>query len=94
MFLTLFYAYPKDMKNLYQRYDIKAPRYTSYPPMPFWNGKIDQATWLNALKSSLRESLWLMVIFTSLIANSFAGIVAAIESFQKILRRALNMLTF
>lgn len=40
--------------DLVKKYDIQAPRYTSYPPVPFWNKKINQGLWINGLKSQGR----------------------------------------
>src|SRR3954468_1706070 len=31
--------------NLLQKYNVPAPRYTSYPTVPFWNETIDSAKW-------------------------------------------------
>lgn len=36
--------------NLIQKYDIQAPRYTSYPAVPYWNNKINQDIWIDGLK--------------------------------------------
>lgn len=49
--------------NLVKKYDIQAPRYTSYPPVPFWNKKINQSIWIEGLKSEgkLEEGIDLYV---------------------------------
>lgn len=42
------------MDHLYKKYDVKAPRYTSYPPMPFWNHKMNSELWTQCLERGLR----------------------------------------
>lgn len=44
------------MNNLIKKYDIKGPRYTSYPPVPFWNGAPNEQTWLSHIERSYEES--------------------------------------
>ena len=41
------------MTNLFTKYNTNAPRYTSYPPVPYWNNKMDSAKWMNYLKKGL-----------------------------------------
>lgn len=38
------------MKDLFSKYDIQAPRYTSYPTVPYWEGSIETSSWLQSLK--------------------------------------------
>lgn len=33
-----------------ERYDVPAPRYTSYPPVPSWEGGVTEGAWLQALR--------------------------------------------
>ncbi len=42
--------------DLVKRYDINAPRYTSYPPVPFWKGAPDLESWVEDIKSSYDET--------------------------------------
>lgn len=42
--------------KLYEKYDIKAPRYTSYPPMPFWNGEMNGEKWARALSKGIAQN--------------------------------------
>lgn len=42
-------------ESLYQKYDIRAPRYTSYPPMPFWNGNMREGQWLDTLRQAFNQ---------------------------------------
>jgi oxygen-independent coproporphyrinogen III oxidase len=42
----------KERMDLVTKYDIQAPRYTSYPPVPFWNKEINQELWIKGLKAS------------------------------------------
>lgn len=39
------------MKELYEKYDANAPRYTSYPPTPYWKNDVDQRGWTQSLNS-------------------------------------------
>lgn len=41
------------MKELLEKYDIPAPRYTSYPTVPYWTNNPTTEDWLNSLKSSI-----------------------------------------
>ena len=43
------------MNELFKKYDIKGPRYTSYPPVPFWENCPDQLSWLSHVESGLKE---------------------------------------
>lgn len=40
-------------KNLFAKYDIAGPRYTSYPTVPYWQGEMTQETWLGLLHNEL-----------------------------------------
>lgn len=44
------------MKELIKKYNIQGPRYTSYPPVPYWSRKPSQAEWLNEINASLERS--------------------------------------
>ncbi len=43
------------MNTLIQKYNRPAPRYTSYPPVPFWNERPCETTWIGHLKDSYSE---------------------------------------
>lgn len=45
------------MDKLLQKYDIQGPRYTSFPPVPFWNGAPSYSTWLEDIKKSYDPEL-------------------------------------
>ena len=38
--------------NLVEKYNIPAPRYTSYPTVPYWDGNVDEALWTQQLKQA------------------------------------------
>lgn len=38
--------------DLIQKYNIPAPRYTSYPPVPFWKNDITEPIWANAIQKA------------------------------------------
>jgi oxygen-independent coproporphyrinogen-3 oxidase len=38
--------------SLLKKYDVAAPRYTSYPPVPFWNGEFTKTQWIQELSCS------------------------------------------
>lgn len=44
------------MNHLITKYNRPGPRYTSYPPVPFWNNTPDETTWMNHLKASYDPS--------------------------------------
>lgn len=44
-------------EKLIQKYDRPGPRYTSYPPAPFWNGKIDATTWSDEVRAQYDETV-------------------------------------
>lgn len=39
------------MKTLINKYNQSAPRYTSYPPVPFWQGPPSEEVWLGHIKT-------------------------------------------
>jgi oxygen-independent coproporphyrinogen-3 oxidase len=40
------------MKDLIEKYNIPAPRYTSYPTVPYWDNNLDEKTWIEQVKRS------------------------------------------
>lgn len=57
------------IQSLFSRYDVAAPRYTSYPTVPYWDpGKPDAASWEKAAKDASRAgrnpmSLYIHLLF-------------------------------
>ena len=55
--------------NLTSKYDIAAPRYTSYPTVPYWNDdKPETSAWLHAVKNNYGKnpapiSLYIHLLF-------------------------------
>ncbi|MBX2994584.1 MAG: oxygen-independent coproporphyrinogen III oxidase [Bdellovibrionaceae bacterium] len=49
---------------LFKKYDIPAPRYTSYPTVPYWSETPTLEAWLESLRQTLQEpgSKWSMYI--------------------------------
>lgn len=47
-------------QDLIRKYDVPAPRYTSYPTVPYWNETPTEAQWIESLKSALQpaSSAW------------------------------------
>ena len=43
------------MIDLFAKYDVPAPRYTSYPTVPFWTDSPTTAQWLNELNNALAD---------------------------------------
>lgn len=43
-------------KELYRKYDIPAPRYTSYPTVPFWSETPSKSVWVQHLEQALSDS--------------------------------------
>lgn len=41
------------MSDLYKKYDVQGPRYTSYPPVPFWENKPSEKQWFTHVESQL-----------------------------------------
>lgn len=44
------------MKDLFRKYDVPAPRYTSYPTVPYWNSTPEKSQWINHLNKALSQS--------------------------------------
>lgn len=44
------------MKNLLAKYDVPAPRYTSYPTVPYWETNPTSEQWTQHLRSTLKET--------------------------------------
>lgn len=42
------------MKNLFEKYDVQTPRYTSYPTVPYWDEIPTTEQWLSSLKKVLQ----------------------------------------
>jgi len=40
------------MQYLIAKYNYPAPRYTSYPAVPFWNGDVSENTWLQSIEKN------------------------------------------
>ncbi len=51
-------------KDLYAKYDVPAPRYTSYPTVPYWEINPTTDQWINHLRQTLSktESSWSMYL--------------------------------
>ena len=45
------------MNDLFAKYDVPAPRYTSYPTVPFWSDMPTTAEWLNELEKAFDDQL-------------------------------------
>lgn len=43
------------MNDLFRKYDVPAPRYTSYPTVPFWSDPPTTAQWLDSLRRALTD---------------------------------------
>lgn len=41
--------------NLFNKYDVPAPRYTSYPTVPYWNDSPSSEEWLGFLNKNFQE---------------------------------------
>lgn len=52
------------MKKLLAKYDIPAPRYTSYPTVPYWDSIPSEQQWIESIKSTLsvQDSSWSLYI--------------------------------
>ena len=48
--------------QLFAKYDVPAPRYTSYPTVPYWKDAPTQQEWFSHLKKGLFSSAWSMYI--------------------------------
>ncbi|MBC7714720.1 MAG: oxygen-independent coproporphyrinogen III oxidase [Rhizobacter sp.] len=44
------------MNDLVKKYNRQGPRYTSYPPVPFWKNAPVETSWISHLKESYKES--------------------------------------
>lgn len=44
------------MKDLLAKYDVPAPRYTSYPTVPYWETNPTSDQWVSHLKATLKET--------------------------------------
>jgi oxygen-independent coproporphyrinogen III oxidase len=43
------------MNELVRKYNLAGPRYTSYPPVPFWKNNLDAEQWKSSLVSSVNR---------------------------------------
>lgn len=44
------------MKDLLAKYDVPAPRYTSYPTVPYWETTPETSQWITHLKTTLQKN--------------------------------------
>lgn len=44
------------MRNLFEKYDIPTPRYTSYPTVPYWDEIPTTEQWVSSLRRALKDS--------------------------------------
>ncbi|MCB0397743.1 MAG: oxygen-independent coproporphyrinogen III oxidase [Flavobacteriales bacterium] len=44
------------MSNLIAKYNIPGPRYTSYPTVPYWEGRMDEQIWRQHVKQAFDQS--------------------------------------
>jgi len=63
--------------NLFEKYDIATPRYTSYPTVPYWSDPPSREQWLSELKKSFAKppvpwALYLHIPFCETLC-SFCG---------------------
>ncbi|MBS1587569.1 MAG: oxygen-independent coproporphyrinogen III oxidase [Bacteroidetes bacterium] len=50
------------IQHLLEKYNVPAPRYTSYPTVPFWNEKIDTERWLYLVAATnIRDGISLYI---------------------------------
>lgn len=42
----------KTLKEMINKYNRPGPRYTSYPPVPYWNNTPNETTWISHLKTN------------------------------------------
>jgi oxygen-independent coproporphyrinogen III oxidase len=49
--------------NLFEKYDIAGPRYTSYPPVPFWSTTPSQNQWVSFVKAHTELDLYIHIPF-------------------------------
>ena len=47
----------KSINELIQKYNLPGPRYTSYPPVPFWNNAPNAAEWISHIKKNYQEDV-------------------------------------
>jgi oxygen-independent coproporphyrinogen III oxidase len=47
----------KSLNQLILKYNRPGPRYTSYPPVPFWNSAPDEEKWISHIKNSYQEEV-------------------------------------
>ena len=47
----------KSLNQLILKYNRPGPRYTSYPPVPFWNSAPDEEKWISHIKKSYQEEV-------------------------------------
>lgn len=44
------------MRDLFKKYDINGPRYTSYPPVPFWEKTPSENEWFSHLEKNFQKN--------------------------------------
>ncbi|MFA6237998.1 MAG: oxygen-independent coproporphyrinogen III oxidase [Bacteriovorax sp.] len=47
----------KKMSELIQKYNRPGPRYTSYPPVPFWSNRPSESEWICNLKTNYKDDV-------------------------------------
>ena len=52
------------MSDLFKKYDVPAPRYTSYPTVPYWSDSPTSDEWISSLRDAFAkpEASWSIYI--------------------------------
>lgn len=84
-----------DRSKLIAKYDIPAPRYTSYPTVPYWSEDPTTEEWLDAIRKSLEPesaaiSLYLHLPFCETLCT-FCGCNTSITKITLSKSRMLQM---
>jgi coproporphyrinogen III oxidase-like Fe-S oxidoreductase len=70
------------MTDLFAKYDVPAPRYTSYPTVPFWINTPTTEQWIENLNTACDDETTAWSLYLHLPFCSRSGISTGIE-FQR-----------
>ena len=56
----------ESIMDLVSKYNIQAPRYTSYPTVPYWDNNVNEEKWIEHIKNAFIKYISFLFFLISL----------------------------